>query len=161
MPTIITIKNLKARDIPADHNQLQETKVQIKFADLDTQQSKPQRNDSKPEWTDEVFNFELPEDRLFQDEPMRLEVLDSNLGADEIIGKVLSLGVHRGRWPASVLLQVYLDLTCLCVDLGSSEKIKNSDKSGRLVMGPKKIEGWFPIYDTLKGCCGELHVAVS
>eukprot|EP00656_Telonema_subtile_P040103 TRINITY_DN45172_c0_g1_i2.p1 TRINITY_DN45172_c0_g1~~TRINITY_DN45172_c0_g1_i2.p1 ORF type:complete len:415 (-),score=86.97 TRINITY_DN45172_c0_g1_i2:22-1266(-) len=132
MPNIIYITIREARDLPTT-----DAKVQIKFADLDTMTTETATNrDGNPEWTDDTFKIELPEDRYVQDEPMRLEVLDSNVGADDIIGKV------------------HLDLTCLCIDTHKAEH-----QQAR--MGPGSITGWFPIYDTLRGCCGELHVKVK
>lgn len=143
MPNIFQVNVYEARDLPTT-----DAKVQIKWADLDTLQTEPAISHSgAPTWDHQEFRIELLEDRYVQDEPMRFEVLDNRLGAEDIIGRV---SLHTADELCEDL-QVYLDVTCLAQD--------KEDKD-QLTWGPGSIKGWFPIYDTLRGCCGELYIKV-
>lgn len=86
-----------------------------------------------PVW-DEEFRFDCSDDTLLQDEPLIFKVFDSDVtpGQDENIG------------------QVYVDLNPLLAS-------QSDDNEG----GATGIDGWFPLYDTLSGVCGELLLAVK
>ena len=86
-----------------------------------------------PVW-DEEFRFDCSDDTLLQDEPLIFKVFDSDVtpGQDENIG------------------QVYVDLNPLLTS-------QSDDNEG----GATGIDGWFPLYDTLSGVCGEILLSVK
>jgi len=92
----------------------------------------------------------LPEDRLLQDEPVVFNVWDyDQVTAHNIIGRV------------------YIDLSCLCKAPPPTEykeltsDLKQSKERTYLEMGASSIKGWFPIYDTMRGHCGEIRIKAS
>jgi C2 domain len=94
-----------------------------------------------PVW-DEEFRFDCSDDTLLQDETLTFKVFDScdtsavpNSPVDENIG----------------LGQVYVDLNPLLTN-------QSDDAVSGGALG---IDGWFPLYDTLSGVCGELLISVK
>lgn len=91
------------------------------------------RQSACPVW-DEDCRFEV-DDKLLQDEPLIFRVCYSDsIGQDELIGLV------------------YVDLNPLLTQTAS----RNDDDNGE-----SKIDGWFPLYDTLGGVRGELGLSVK
>ena len=79
----------------------------------------------------EDFIFEVIDDWSIQDAPLELKVVDQDLYSSELIGIV------------------YIDLNPLIMRI-----IDDSDRN--LV-----IKGWFPLFDTMKGLRGALHVSIK
>jgi len=91
------------------------------------------RQSACPIW-DEDCRFEV-DDKLLQDEPLIFRVCHSDaIGQDELIGLV------------------YIDLNPLLTQTA----IRYDDENGE-----SKIDGWFPVYDTLGGIKGELNLSVK
>jgi C2 domain len=97
------------------------------------------RRTTMPVW-DEEFRFDCSDDTLLQDEPLIFKVFDScdasaipNSAADDNMG------------------QVYVDLNPLLTN-------QSDDTDSGNALG---IDGWFPLYDTLSGVCGELLLSVK
>ncbi|CAJ1956513.1 unnamed protein product [Cylindrotheca closterium] len=91
------------------------------------------RQSRYPIW-DEDCRFEV-DDKLLQDEPLIFRVCHSDsIGQDELIGLV------------------YIDLNPLLTQTA----IRYDDENGE-----SKIDGWFPVYDTLGGITGELNLSVK
>jgi hypothetical protein len=102
-----------------------------------TAKTKVCRRTLNPVW-DEEFRFDVSNDTLLQDEPLIFKVCDSDtLSSDESIGLV------------------YIDLNPLLAQKASMEMDDDEDGQGDV------IDGWFPLYDTLGGVRGELHLAVK
>ena len=78
---------------------------------------------------------DVADDCLLQDEPLQLRVFDKDLfSADDVIGTV------------------YVHCNSLYEGLGDRKTREDHQK--------RQIHGWFPIYDTMRGICGELKVTV-
>lgn len=91
------------------------------------------RQSASPIW-DEDCRFEV-DDKLLQDEPLIFRVCHSDaIGQDEVIGLV------------------YIDLNPLLTQTA----IRYDEENGE-----SKIDGWFPVYDTLGGIKGELSLSVK
>ena len=96
-----------------------------------------------PIWNEQL-KCDVADDCLLQDEPLQLRVFDKDLfSADDLIGTV------------------YVHCNSLYEGLG-----KGTFRTDRKISGIKdehrrrQIHGWFPIYDTMRGVCGELKVTV-
>ena len=79
----------------------------------------------------EEFRFEVMDDSTLQDAPVELKVMDQDLYSSELIGAV------------------YIDLNPLIM--------RTAHGSDRDLI----IQGWFPLFDTLKGIRGSLYVTVK
>lgn len=101
-----------------------------------TAKTKVCRRTVNPTWNED-FRFEV-DDKLLQEEPLIFKVCDSDaLGYDESIGLV------------------YVDLNPLLTQT-SPENGEGTDG-----ISESKIDGWFPLYDTLGGVRGELGLSVK
>jgi hypothetical protein len=101
-----------------------------------TAKTKVCRRTVNPAWHED-FRFEV-DDKLLQEEPLIFKVCDSDsLGYDESIGLV------------------YVDLNPLLTHTAS----ENDDITDGI--SESKIDGWFPLYDTLGGVRGELGLSVK
>ena len=98
-----------------------------------------------PIWEEE-FRFDCSDDTLLQDEPLIFKVFDS-VAPDTNHAFVLSTG---GGTVDISIGQVYVDLNPLLT--------RQSDETETGAVG---IDGWFPLYDTLSGVCGELLLSVK
>eukprot|EP00288_Rhodomonas_lens_P016307 CAMPEP_0177702132 /NCGR_PEP_ID=MMETSP0484_2-20121128/6978_1 /TAXON_ID=354590 /ORGANISM="Rhodomonas lens, Strain RHODO" /LENGTH=846 /DNA_ID=CAMNT_0019213405 /DNA_START=305 /DNA_END=2842 /DNA_ORIENTATION=+ len=113
-------------------------KPQLKGVAFDPQQTSIQRKTLNPVW-DQHCKCDVTDDCLLQDEPLQLRVFDYDvLSADDVIGTV------------------YVHLNSLYE--GVDRQQRRTEEGGQ--KQKKKISGWFPIYDTLRGICGELQVTV-
>lgn len=80
---------------------------------------------------DEEFRFEVVDDSVLQNTPVEFKVMDQDVYSSDVIGVA------------------YVDLNPLIM-----RTAHGSDKD--LV-----IHGWFPLYDTLRGIRGSLHIVVK
>ena len=116
----------------------------------------------KPVW-DEEFRFDVADVTILQDEPLIFKVYSDSIGANELIGLV------------------YIDLNPLLMQTtreeydggeirGSGEfggggdftRESRSMNSARISSAPMGvIDGWFPLYDTLRSVQGELGLSVK
>lgn len=100
-------------------------------AEASTFRTKVSRKTLDPVW-DEEFTVRVVDDRDLEETPIEFLVWDKDdFSADDLIGSV------------------YTDVTGLLARL--------SDGSDR----QPTLEGWFPLFDTLEGVRGELHVRVQ
>lgn len=92
-----------------------------------------------PVW-DEEFRFDCSDDTLLQDEPLIFKVMDCSTEGGLLVGNTADESMG----------QVYVDLNPLLTS--------QSDDTDTGALG---IDGWFPLYDTLSGVCGELLLSVK
>jgi C2 domain len=97
-----------------------------------------------PVWEEE-FRFDCSDDTILQDEPLIFKVMDSSYdsGVSSVFGQTVNLIDES-------IGQVYVDLNPLLTS--------QSDDTETGALG---IDGWFPLYDTLSGVCGELLLSVK
>jgi C2 domain len=103
------------------------------------------RRTTSPVWEEE-FRFDCSDDTLLQDEPLIFKVMDSS--SHDVAGNTI-FGQAAGLSNESIG-QVYVDLNPLLTS--------QSDDTETGALG---IDGWFPLYDTLSGVCGELLLSVK
>jgi C2 domain len=99
------------------------------------------RRTTAPTWEEE-FRFDCSDDTLLQDEPLIFKVFDAAPESGAISQIAGSSDISIG--------QVYVDLNPLLTS--------QSDDTDTGALG---VDGWFPLYDTLSGVCGELLLSVK
>eukprot|EP00960_Hanusia_phi_P022143 655936-Hanusia_phi.AAC.1 len=141
MPTRVFVHVLQARSLPVMDRATglcdAYVKPQLKGVTFEPAQTQTARKTLSPVWNEQL-KCDVTDDCLLQDEPLQLRIFDYDvLSADDVIGTVY---VH-------------------CSSLYEGDKVsinafRSEDHQKR------QIFGWFPIYDTLRGICGELQVKV-
>eukprot|EP00947_MAST-08B_sp_MAST-8B-sp1_P005639 g5639.t1 len=134
MPSIVRIHVGSARDLPVMDrtSKLTDAYVEVEVAGTEMRTAVC-RKTLNPSW-DEDFEVSVADDSRLQNDPVEFKVMDMDVySADDPIGLV------------------YVDLNPLLMRAGARETSQRD-----LV-----IEGWFPIYDTLKGVRGELSVRLK
>eukprot|EP00611_Tribonema_gayanum_P007613 TRINITY_DN1701_c0_g1_i3.p2 TRINITY_DN1701_c0_g1~~TRINITY_DN1701_c0_g1_i3.p2 ORF type:complete len:164 (-),score=52.02 TRINITY_DN1701_c0_g1_i3:1184-1675(-) len=137
MPSSVRVKVVEARDLPEmDRNYVKgelytDAYVDIKFRHYENR-TQIRRKTLNPVW-DEEFRFDVADDSMLQNEPIEFKVMDKDVyTADDAIGKVyISLGPLLMR---------------------AADATEKSDLA---------IQGWFPLYDTLRGVRGELYLVIK
>ncbi|CAM9963369.1 unnamed protein product, partial [Choristocarpus tenellus] len=137
MPSSVKIKVIEARDLPEMDRNVRgdfytDAYVDIKFRNYEQQRTNISRKTLNPVWNEE-FKFEVADDSVLQNEPIEFKVMDHDVyTTDDTIG------------------QVYVDLSPLLMRTAHDQDTKD------LV-----IQGWLPIYDTLRGVRGALYLAIK
>ena len=134
MPAAIKIRVLEARDLPIMDRATEPTDayVELRFADNSPLRTPVARRTLNPQWHQD-FRFEIADDCDLQDHPLVLTCWDKDLmSSDDEIGAV-SLDLNP-------LLQ------------------RPMQRQGGEV---QQLQGWFPLYDTLRGVRGELSITVK
>eukprot|EP00750_Incisomonas_marina_P029976 INCI7249.2.p1 GENE.INCI7249.2~~INCI7249.2.p1 ORF type:complete len:1265 (+),score=217.26 INCI7249.2:432-4226(+) len=146
MPSTVIVHIERAQNLPIMDKKRQTTDAYVEVfvpgADPDTKETEVFEGSLNPEWR-ESFKFEVVDDSLLQDQTILFTLYDDNkLQQDKTIGAIR------------------VDLNCLLMH-GSS--LVGEDQKQRQVCGEikDKIEGWFQIYDSLRGMVGELYVSVE
>lgn len=138
MPCILKVKVASARDLPVmdKTSDLTDAYVQIKFADNDELRTQICKRTLSPVWNED-FRFEVTDDGDLQDEPLEIKVMDyDTISSDDAIGTV------------------FIDLNSLLA--WEADEIDDST-----TVDEGQIDGWFPIYDNLRGIRGEIHIIVK
>ena len=138
MPSTVKVRVIQARDLPVmERNTLTgdfytDAYVDMRFANQSYQTS-VQRKTLSPVW-DEDFRFEVADDSVLQSEPIEFRVMDHDVyTADDPVGLV------------------HVDLSPLLMRIA-----QGTERDGALT-----IQGWFPIYDTLRGIRGDLNLSIK
>uniref|UniRef100_A0A7S2W4C5 C2 domain-containing protein n=1 Tax=Mucochytrium quahogii TaxID=96639 RepID=A0A7S2W4C5_9STRA len=140
MPSTIKIRVIEARELPVMDrtSNLTDAFVDVRFSN-NAYQTSIVRKTLNPVWKEDT-RFDVADDSELQNEPLVFRVMDHDVySADDLIGTV-----YIGLGP---LLQMAAD-----GDDGQESPNKFDED---------QIDGWFPIYDTLNGIRGELHVIVK
>ncbi|XP_041982627.1 C2 domain-containing protein 5 isoform X3 [Aricia agestis] len=137
MPGKIKVKVLAGRNLPVMDRASDTTDafVEIKFGGI-THKTDVCRKSLNPHWNStEWYRFEVDESEL-QDEPLQLRLMDHDTySANDAIGKVV------------ISLAPLLTREAGCASTGAA--------------GGAVLSGWLPVFDTLHGIRGELHVVVK
>lgn len=135
MPSLIRIKVVEGKDLPVMDRNIQGEAFTDSFVEIWLGKQELQRTQTIRKTLnpiwDQEFRFEIVDDSLLQNTPVEFRVMDQNLSSSEFIGIV------------------YVDLNPLIM-----RTAHGSDKD--LV-----IEGWFPLYDSLRGIQGSLYVTIK
>lgn len=180
MPCIFKIRVVAARDLPVmdKTSELTDAYVEVRFADFDVLRTPVKRRTLNPVWNED-FRFEVSDDSDLQNEPLEMRVLDyDTISTNDAIGWFISLYYLRdlfilacwyegnklsegwiwcgGEWWRSSWYQgsVYIDVDPL---LSWDSDIFAEDGS---TLNERQFNGWFPIYDTLRGIRGDLYVQI-
>ncbi|XP_053681383.1 C2 domain-containing protein 5 [Anopheles nili] len=133
MPGKVKVKVLAGRNLPVMDRSSDTTDafVEIKLGNV-TYKTDVCRKTLNPHWNSEWYTFEV-EDAELQDEPLQIRLMDyDTYTANDAIGKV------------------YISLSPLLHSTSKSRTGKGSIMSG-----------WLPVYDTIHGVRGEIHVIVK
>jgi len=133
MPCILKIRVISARGLPIMDRitELTDAYVSVRHGDNEEQRTRICRKSLNPVWNED-FRFEVSDDSQIQTEPLELKVMDfDQISRNDPIG------------------QISLDLNPL-ISVSTVGSVTNAPQ----------IQGWFPIYDSLKGVRGELNVLV-
>ena len=146
MPTTVFVTIRKAQNLPIMDKKRKTTdayvEVTVPGADVETRETDAFFGSLHPVWN-ESFKFEVVDDSNLQDQTILFTLKDDNkLQQDKTIGAIR------------------IDLNCLLMR-GSrliGEEQKQRQQCGEV---KDKIEGWFQIYDSLRGMVGELDLSVE
>ncbi|CAM9214727.1 unnamed protein product, partial [Discosporangium mesarthrocarpum] len=136
MPSSVKIRVIEARDLPEMDRNVRgdfytDAYVDIKFRNYE-QRTTVCRKTLNPWWNEE-FKFEVAADSVLQNEPIEFKVMDHDVyTTDDTIGLV------------------YVDLSPLLMRTADDNDTRD------LV-----VQGWLPIYDTLKGLRGSLCLVIK
>uniref|UniRef100_A0A182R520 C2 domain-containing protein n=1 Tax=Anopheles funestus TaxID=62324 RepID=A0A182R520_ANOFN len=133
MPGKVKVKVLAGRNLPVMDRSSDTTDafVEIKLGNV-TYKTDVCRKTLNPHWNSEWYTFEV-EDAELQDEPLQVRLMDyDTYTANDAIGKV------------------YINLSPLSHSTSKSRTGKGS-----------LMSGWLPVYDTIHGVRGEIHVIVK
>jgi hypothetical protein len=120
---------------------LPRTQPQLKGVNFEPQTTQTARKTLNPVWNEQL-KCDVADDCLLQDEPLQLRVFDKDIfSADDLIGTV------------------YVHCNSLYEGLGKGS-FRTDRKMSKDEHRRRQIDGWFPIYDTMRGICGELKVTV-
>nr|XP_018904193.1 PREDICTED: C2 domain-containing protein 5 [Bemisia tabaci] len=148
MPGKIKVKILAARNLPIMDRSAETTDAfcEVKLGTT-TYKTDVYRKSLNPQWNSEWYRFEM-DDAELQDEPLQIRVMDHDTySANDAIGKLY------------LDLNPLLHLQCMyptakTID-ASAPPVVTSMPSGSV------LSGWFPVYDTMHGIRGEVHVTVK
>lgn len=136
MPASVKIEVRGARDLPIMDRTMQSDASTDAFVEvkLDSTMKKTSicHRSLNPSWNS-MFQFEVVNDIALQDAPVEFRVLDQDHYSSELIGVV------------------YVDLNPLLM-----RTAQGLDSRGQL-----KLDGWFPIFDTLQGMRGSLDIGIK
>jgi hypothetical protein len=137
MPSLLKIKVIEARDLPPGDDASVDAFVEIRLLGIREEQQQLSRTPTfrkslNPEWRKDFF-FEVVDDSSLQYAPIEFKVFDQEFSSNELIGTL------------------YVDLNPLIM----LSATRGSDKD------LLSIQGWFPLYDTMKGIRGSLNIQVK
>lgn len=146
MPGKVKVKIVAGRNLPVMDRSSDTTDayVEIKLGNT-TYKTDVCRKSLNPQWNSEWYRFEVDDSEL-QDEPLQLRLMDHDTySANDAIGKV------------------YLDLNPLLLPVPPTP-VKNARSEGSASSTGSSgsvMSGWIPVYDTMHGIRGEVHVIVK
>ncbi|CAM9485128.1 unnamed protein product, partial [Hapterophycus canaliculatus] len=138
MPSSVRVRVVEARDLPEMDRTVRgefctDAYVDIKFRNYE-QRTAVCKKTLNPYWGEE-FKFEVADDSVLQNEPIEFKVMDHDVyTTNDAIGLV------------------YVDLSPLFMRTAEREQDSQRD----LV-----VQGWFPLYDTLRGVRGALCLVIK
>eukprot|EP00948_MAST-09A_sp_MAST-9A-sp1_P003425 g3425.t1 len=168
MPATVKIRVHAGRELPVLDKSSKSINAYVSVSCAGSESSTPVvKRSSNPVWKTD-FRFEVDKDAKLLASPVEFQVWDVDYVADRSIGIVyLDISPLLTRASASLHTRKMLQ--------GSSQRQqdqhltnsqdKNNSRGGIYsVLDPSNqlfIDGWFPIYDTLQGTRGSLHVSVK
>ncbi|XP_058814775.1 C2 domain-containing protein 5 isoform X8 [Topomyia yanbarensis] len=139
MPGKVKVKILAGRNLPVMDRGSDTTDafVEIKIGTI-THKTDVCRKSLNPVWNSDWYRFEVDDSDL-QDEPLQVRLMDyDTYSANDAIGKV------------------YINLSPLLHSLTLDKPAQTSNTGKGSVMS-----GWIPVYDTMNGVRGEVHIIVK
>eukprot|EP00092_Neocalanus_flemingeri_P010834 GFUD01011666.1.p1 GENE.GFUD01011666.1~~GFUD01011666.1.p1 ORF type:complete len:988 (+),score=330.13 GFUD01011666.1:124-3087(+) len=145
MPGKVKVRVVAGRNLPVMDRSSDTTDAfaEVKLGDT-TFKTDVYRKSLNPAWNSDWFKFEV-DDLELQDEPLQIRIMDyDTYSANDAIGKV------------------YIDLNPLLLPQPGQRPASLTDSSGQPVTGGGCVmSGWLPVYDTMHGIRGEVHIIVK
>ena len=165
MPSTLKIRINRARGLPVMDKSTKSTDafVEVRLGSNIKRQTEVKKKTLNPIW-DVDMRINCTDDSVVQNEPLEFRVMDEDIySADDPIGYV-----HIDLNPL-LMRAAHADEDK--IDSNTSSKSRSAMKGGgsqvdmmnssSVGSGDMVIDGWFPIYDTLKGIRGELQLSVK
>ncbi|KAJ3338534.1 hypothetical protein HDU83_008153 [Entophlyctis luteolus] len=137
-PCVLKVRIVRARSLPVMDRgtELTDAYVECRFADYDSVRTKTCRRTLNPEWNED-FRIEVSNDADLQNEPLEVKVLDyDQLTYSDPIGSVF-------------------------IDLNPLLAWDASDPTATTARDSNSLSGWFPIFDSLRGICGDIFITIK
>jgi len=147
MPGKVKVRVVAGRNLPVMDRSSDTTDAfaEVKLGDT-TFKTDVYRKSLNPAWNSDWFKFEA-DDLELQDEPLQIRIMDyDTYSANDAIGKV------------------YIDLNPLLLPQPGQRPASLTESSGlsqSVTGGGCVMSGWLPIYDTMHGIRGEVHIIVK
>ena len=151
---LVTLGGHAASIATSEEEQMVRDTLRTKSSDGYSVRTKVCKRTTSPVW-DEEFRFDVSDDTILQDEPLIFKVIDSS-SQSHFSSSVSSLTSSAGLSGTAQHHQQDESIGLVLIDLNpllTTESDRGANDEG--------LDGWFPLYDTLKGVGGELHISVK
>ncbi|XP_050532078.1 C2 domain-containing protein 5 isoform X3 [Daktulosphaira vitifoliae] len=151
MPGKVKVRVLAGRNLPVMDRSSDTTDayVEVKLGST-TFKTDVCRKSLNPQWNSEWYKFELDDTEL-QDEPLQIRIMDHDTySANDAIGKVY-FNLNPLLLPQPTVIQLSGHQTL------ADTLISNQSQT----TGGSVVSGWFPVYDTMHGIRGEVHIIIK
>ncbi|XP_050437387.1 C2 domain-containing protein 5 isoform X3 [Adelges cooleyi] len=151
MPGKVKVRVLAGRNLPVMDRSSDTTDayVEVKLGST-TYKTDVCRKSLNPQWNSEWYKFELDDTEL-QDEPLQIRIMDHDTySANDAIGKVY-FNLNPLLLPQPTVVQLSGQQTL------AETLISNQSQT----TGGSVVSGWFPVFDTMHGIRGEVHIIIK
>ncbi|XP_027853359.2 C2 domain-containing protein 5 isoform X4 [Aphis gossypii] len=151
MPGKVKVRVLAGRNLPVMDRSSDTTDayVEVKLGST-TYKTDVCRKSLNPQWNSDWYKFELDDIEL-QDEPLQIRIMDHDTySANDAIGKVY-FNLNPLLLPQPTVVQLSGQ------QILSDTLISNQSQT----TGGSVVSGWFPVFDTMHGIRGEVHIIIK
>ncbi|XP_060880195.1 C2 domain-containing protein 5 isoform X4 [Metopolophium dirhodum] len=151
MPGKVKVRVVAGRNLPVMDRSSDTTDayVEVKLGST-TYKTDVCRKSLNPQWNSEWYKFELDDIEL-QDEPLQIRIMDHDTySANDAIGKVY-FNLNPLLLPQPTVVQLSGQ------QILADTLISNQSQT----TGGSVVSGWFPVFDTMHGIRGEVHIIIK
>uniref|UniRef100_A0A2H8TDB0 Uncharacterized protein KIAA0528 n=1 Tax=Melanaphis sacchari TaxID=742174 RepID=A0A2H8TDB0_9HEMI len=151
MPGKVKVRVLAGRNLPVMDRSSDTTDayVEVKLGST-TYKTDVCRKSLNPQWNSDWYKFELDDIEL-QDEPLQIRIMDHDTySANDAIGKVY-FNLNPLLLPQPTVVQLSGQ------QILADTLISNQSQT----TGGSVVSGWFPVFDTMHGIRGEVHIIIK
>ncbi|XP_046399773.1 uncharacterized protein LOC124166342 isoform X2 [Ischnura elegans] len=164
MPGKVKVRVLAGRNLPVMDRSSDTTDayVEVKLGST-TYKTDVCRKSLHPQWDSDWFRYEVDDSEL-QDEPLQIRLMDHDTySANDAIGKVY-IDLNPLLLPPSSATASFASSTANQHHLNpanTDSSISNIHSAPGKAGGGSVMSGWIPVFDTMHGIRGEVHVVVK